>query len=62
LNLKANIILFLHDDIANAKANPYPGQVFNRPTKQGEPGEDVYAGCRPDYTGTSRSNRVFVAV
>ena len=32
-----NIVVMMYDDIANAGANPTPGQVINRPG-----GEDVY--------------------
>lgn len=32
--------------------NPYPGQIFNKPTVAGTPGEDVYAGCKIDYKGS----------
>merc|ERR1711871_1282855 len=55
------IILFLHDDIANARNNPFPGQVFNAPTSRGTPGVDVYDGCRPDYTGKDVNKQNFLA-
>merc|ERR1712072_496619 len=48
---ESNIILMMYDDVANARENPFPGQVFNKPTKAGEPGVDVYKGCKTDYTG-----------
>jgi len=40
-----NIITMAYDDIANNFENPYPGKLFNKPTKAGTPGVDVYAGC-----------------
>merc|ERR1719223_2107866 len=30
---------------------PFPGQLFNKPTPKGTPGDDVYAGCKIDYKG-----------
>lgn len=46
-----NIIVMIYDDIADAKENPFPGQLFNKPTPNGTEGVDVYAGCQKDYTG-----------
>lgn len=46
-----NIITMMADDIASAFQNPFKGKVFNKPTKAGTPGEDVYAGCKVDYRG-----------
>jgi legumain len=43
-----NIIHMAYDDIANNPENPFPGKLFNKPN-----GEDVYAGCKIDYTGSS---------
>ena len=45
------IILMAYDDIANAKENPFPGKIFNKSTKKGHPGVDVYEGCKIDYKG-----------
>ena len=45
---ESNIILMAYDDIANNPENPFPGKIFNKPN-----GEDVYAGCNIDYTGSS---------
>lgn len=45
-----NIITFLYDDVANDPENPYPGQLFNKPTPNSM-GVDVYKGCVKDYTG-----------
>merc|ERR1712096_415970 len=46
-----NVILFMVDDVANSPMNPFRGQLFNAPTAPGVPGKDVYAGCKPSYTG-----------
>jgi len=47
------IIVMQYDDIANNRANPYPGQIFNKPTPVGTPGIDVYKGCQKDYVGAT---------
>jgi legumain len=51
-----------YDDIANDRENPFKGQVFNKPTKVGTPGVDVYGGCKKDYTGKWVTPEMFVAV
>ena len=51
-----NIIVFAYDDIANAKRNPFPGQVFNQPD-----GKDVYAGVVIDYFGKDVTPENFIA-
>ena len=33
-----------YDDIAGSSENPFPGQIFNKPTAAGTPGVDVYSG------------------
>ena len=43
------IITLAYDDIANNIKNPFKGKVFNRPTDK-EPGVDVYAGVKIDYS------------
>jgi len=45
----SNIITFAYDDIADNPSNPFPGQVFNKPSEG--PGKDVYAGVVIDYSG-----------
>lgn len=45
------IITLLYDDVANDPANPFPGKLFNKPTTEGNPGVDVYTGCKKSYTG-----------
>jgi legumain len=57
-----NIIVLATDDIANARQNPFPGQIFNKPSKAGEAGFDVYAGCKIDYSGADVTPEVFVNV
>lgn len=42
------IIAMAYDDIAKNEENPFPGQIFNEPD-----GDDVYAGCELDYTGSA---------
>ena len=54
--------MLAYDDIANNPENPYPGQIFNKPTAVGTPGVDVYAGCKIDYSGASVTPATFEAV
>jgi len=56
------VIVMQYDDIANDPQNPYPGQIFNKPTAEGTPGVDVYNGCKKDYTGAAVTPDMFVAV
>jgi legumain len=58
----SNVIVMQYDDIAKDPSNPFPGQVFNKPTPAGTPGVDVYAGCKKDYTGAAVTPEMFVAV
>lgn len=46
------IIHLSYDDVANSVSNPFKGKLFNKPTPKGTPGEDVYAGCKIDYSGS----------
>lgn len=55
------IITMAYDDIAQHAENPFPGKIFNQPDPTGE-GEDVYAGCKLDYTGDAVSADNFVSV
>jgi len=55
-----NIITFAYDDIANDPDNPFPGQVFNKPSTG--PGEDVYKGVVIDYSGEDVTPENFLAV
>jgi len=59
---ESNIILMMQDDVANASENPYPGQLFNKPTDDGTPGVDVYKGCKPTYTGNGVNAQLFLDV
>lgn len=43
-----HIILFLYDDVAWDEENPLKGHLYNR---VGDDAPDVYANCKPDYTG-----------
>jgi len=55
-----NIITFAYDDIANSKSNPFPGEVYNKPTDPGTPGKDVYKGVRIDYSGADVTPQNFL--
>eukprot|EP00743_Colponemidia_sp_Colp-15_P001778 GILK01001941.1.p1 GENE.GILK01001941.1~~GILK01001941.1.p1 ORF type:complete len:428 (-),score=77.81 GILK01001941.1:221-1504(-) len=55
-----HIITFQFDDIANDPSNPFPGQVFNKPSTGA--GVDVYAGCGKDYTGSAVNSKNFLNV
>jgi legumain len=59
---ESNIVLMMYDDVANAKENPFPGKLFNKPTAAGEEGVDVYKGCKADYTGPKVTGETFLAV
>jgi len=56
------VITFIYDDLVNSTQNPYPGQVFNKPTDADTPGVDVYAGCKIDYSGSDNNKENFLAV
>lgn len=57
-----HIITMFYDDAANNSNNPFPGKLFNEPTKAGTPGKDVYAGCNGDYTGADVTPDNFMAI
>merc|ERR1711977_390122 len=59
---ESNIILMAVDDVAHAGENPFPGQMFNKPTAAGVPGKDVYKGCKIDYKGGDVTPENFVKV
>jgi legumain len=59
---ESNIITMAYDDIANNSQNPFPGQLFNKPTAAGTPGVDVYAGCNIDYKGADVTPENFMKV
>ena len=56
------IIHLAYDDVANSRSNPFPGQIFNKPTAAGTPGVDVYAGCKIDYKGKDVTAKNVIAV
>ena len=57
------IVHLAFDDIANNRANPFKGQIFNKPTASGTPGVNVYEGCKIDYTGKEvTSDNVFAVL
>merc|ERR1719183_3409459 len=51
----SNIIVMLYDDAANDEGNPFPGTLYNTPS-----GENVYEGCKKDYTGGDVSSGNFL--
>ena len=57
----SKIIVFAYDDIANNTRNPFPGQVFNKPSYN-DPGVDVYAGVKIDYRGSDVTPTMFLNV
>lgn len=57
----SKIIVFAFDDLANNTRNPFPGQIFNKPTYQ-EAGVDVYAGVNIDYRGSDVTPTNFLKV
>jgi len=56
-----NIITMAYDDLANHTSNPFPGQVFNKPTYL-KPGKDVYAGVKIDYRGDAVNTTNFLCI
>lgn len=57
---RSNIITMFYDDVASDPSNPFPGQLFNKPSDG--PGYDVYAGCTPDYSGSDVTAQNFLNV
>ena len=57
-----HIILMAYDDIASSNMNPFPGQIFNKPTPKGVAGYDVYAGCEIAYSGDDVTAENFYSV
>ena len=52
-----NIVVMMYDDVANARQNPFPGQLFNHPD-----GENVYDASVIDYRGSDVTPEKFLAV
>jgi len=46
---REQIIHLAYDDIATSRSNPFPGQLFNKPSTG--PGENVYDQSQIDYSG-----------
>jgi len=58
-----NIIVMSYDDAANAKENPFPGKLYNKPTTAlKRQAVDVYKGCKIDYRGKDVTKETFTAV
>lgn len=53
--------MFSYNDAAKSGYNPFPNQLFNRPT-YGEQGVDVNDGCIIDYEGRDVSVDNFINV
>jgi legumain len=41
---------------------PHRGKLFNKPTKRGTPGVDVYDGCNVDYRGNQATAKTVINV
>ena len=57
----SKIIVFAYDDIANNSRNPFPGQMFNKPSYN-DVGVNVYAGVKIDYKGSDVTPTMFLNV
>ena len=58
-----NIVTMMYDDVASDKENPFKGKLFNKPTKKGDAGVDVYRdGCAIDYTKKAVTAKLFLSV
>ena len=55
------IIVMAYDDIANSISNPFKGKVYNKPTYN-NPGVDVYAGVKIDYSKADVTPQNFINV
>ncbi len=56
------IITMAYDDIAKNSQNPFPGQVFNKPTAAGVPGVNVWENIQLDYTGNTVTANNFLNI
>jgi len=56
------IIHLAYDDIAQNRMNPFPGQLFNKPTPSGTPGVNVYDQSEIDYSGSAVNKENFLNV
>ncbi|UIZ28216.1 hypothetical protein KXD40_004493 [Peronospora effusa] len=62
-----NVVLMMFDDVAWHERNPFPGQLFNRPTIKNASDAmrqpvDVYKGCNIDFRGVEVTPETFVNV
>ncbi|GMF14035.1 unnamed protein product [Phytophthora lilii] len=61
-----NVVLMMFDDVAWHERNPYPGQLFNKPTGNSSHAAvqsvDVYKGCNIDYRGAEVTPETFLNV
>lgn len=56
------VILMSYGDAAHSTENPFPGQLFNKPTPDGVEGYDVNRGCALSYSGENVTAVNFLAV
>lgn len=59
-----NVVLMMYDDVAWHERNPYPGQLFNKPTAKNADVQpvDVYKGCEIDFRGVEVTPETFLNV
>eukprot|EP01016_Furgasonia_blochmanni_P022945 TRINITY_DN2489_c0_g4_i2.p1 TRINITY_DN2489_c0_g4~~TRINITY_DN2489_c0_g4_i2.p1 ORF type:complete len:543 (+),score=183.22 TRINITY_DN2489_c0_g4_i2:83-1711(+) len=57
-----NVIVFSYNDVATSSENPFPNQLYNKPTPKGVPGVDNNKGCKIDYEGDDNNPENFLAV
>ncbi|RLN64504.1 hypothetical protein BBJ29_001103 [Phytophthora kernoviae] len=63
-----NVVLMMYDDVAWHERNPFPGQLFNKPTTKNTTANamvqpvDVYKGCNIDYRGAEVTPETFINV
>jgi legumain len=55
-----NIIVMSYDDVASSSENPYPNQLYNKPSSG--KGVDVNKGCVIDYKGDDVTPDNYIAV
>ena len=58
----SRIITLMYDDVPTIYGNPFPGKLFNKPTKKGDAGVDVYSGVKVDYRLHDVTAEAFLAV
>ncbi|KAL3674817.1 hypothetical protein V7S43_000744 [Phytophthora oleae] len=62
-----NVVLMMYDDVAWHERNPYPGQLFNKPTTKNASHADVqpvdvYKGCNIDFREVEVTPETFLNV